>query len=88
MQEPETRRLLEFRRVIMSKGFPSWLSSTCQAGDPGSIPGPGRSTEEGNGKPTPVVSPGKSRGQRNLPGGLEFMGLQRVGHDLVTKQKQ
>ena len=49
MQEPETRRPLEFRRVIMSKGFPWWLStkeSTCQAGDPGSIPGSRRSPKK------------------------------------------
>ena len=35
-------------------GLPRWLSgkeSTCQAGDPGSVPGLGRSPEEGNGNP-------------------------------------
>ena len=37
-----------------TKGFPMWLSgkeSTCQAGDTGLIPGPGRSSGEGNGNP-------------------------------------
>ena len=35
-------------------GFPTWLSgkeSACQAGDAGSIPGSGKSPEEGNGNP-------------------------------------
>ena len=35
-------------------GLPRWLSgneSTCQAGDTGSIPESGRSSEEGNGNP-------------------------------------
>ena len=38
------------------------------AGDPGSIPGLGRSCGEGNGKPIPVFLPGKSHGQRKLVG--------------------
>ena len=38
------------------------------AGDTGSIPGSGRSPGEGNGKPTPVVLPGESYGQRSLAG--------------------
>ena len=38
------------------------------AGDTGSIPGSGRSPGEGNGKPTPVVLPGESYGQRSLEG--------------------
>ena len=35
-------------------GLPRWLSSresTCNAGDPGSVPGWGRSSGEGNGNP-------------------------------------
>ena len=38
------------------------------AGEPGSIPGLERSPGEGNGKPTPVFSPGESHGQRSLAG--------------------
>ena len=37
------------------RGFPCWSDgkkSTCSAGDPGSIPGLGRSPEERNGNPT------------------------------------
>ena len=39
---------------ISSMGCPLWLSgkeSTCNAGDPGLIPGLGRSPREGNGNP-------------------------------------
>ena len=41
--------------------------SACSAGDPGSIPGSGRSSGEGNGN-TPAFSPGESHGQRSLVG--------------------
>ena len=47
-------------------GFPSGSdgkASACSAGDPGSIPGLGRSPGEGNGNPlTPVLLPGKFHG--------------------------
>ena len=51
--------------------LPWWLSGkepTCNAGDPGSIPGWGRFPGGGNGNPTGVLLPGKSHGQRNLVG--------------------
>ena len=67
-------------------GFPSSLvskESACTAGDPGLIPGLGRSPEEENGNP--VLLPGKSYGQRTLAGYIQSMGLQRVRHDSVTK---
>jgi len=35
-------------------------------------------------QPTPVFFPGESPWTEE-PGGLQFMGLQRVGHDWVTK---
>ena len=38
------------------------------AGDPGLIPGSGRSTGEEKWQPTPVFLPGKSHGQRSLVG--------------------
>ena len=41
-------------------------ASACNAGDPGSIPGLGRSPGEGNGNP--VFLPGESHGQRRLAG--------------------
>ena len=42
-------------------------ASAYDAGDPGSIPGLGRSSGEGNDK-TPVLLPGKSHGQRSVLG--------------------
>ena len=48
-------------------GFPDGSSGkefTCNAGDVKSIPGVGRSPGGGHGKPTPVLLPGKSHGQR------------------------
>ena len=41
--------------------------SICNAGDPGSIPGLGRSPGEGNGCPL-ILLPGDSHGQRSLAG--------------------
>ena len=46
------------------------------------IPGLGRSPREGNGNPSGVL-PGKSWGQLSYSHGLE-----RVEHELVTKQQQ
>ena len=43
-------------------------ASVYNAGDPGSVPGSGRSPGEGNGQSTPVLLPGKSHGQRSLVG--------------------
>ena len=50
-------------------GFPGCSDakeSTCNAGDPGSIPGSGRSPGEGNSNPTPLFLPGEIYGQRSL----------------------
>ena len=43
-------------------------ASVYNAGDPGSIPGLGRSPGEGNWQSTPGLLPGKSHGQRSLVG--------------------
>ena len=52
--------------------------STCNAGDPGLIPGSGRSPGGGHSTHSSILA------WRNPwteePGGLQFMGLQRVGH--------
>ena len=48
--------------------------------DTGSIPGMGRSPEEKNGNPSNVLSWKIPRTEE--PGGLQFMGLQRVGTGL------
>ena len=67
-------------------GLPWWLSvkeSACNAGDPGSIPGSGRSPGEGNGNPLQdscLESPWTEE-----PGGLQSReNLKSVGHDLAT----
>ena len=52
-------------------GFPGGLDSKASArnaGDPGSIPGSGKSPWRRKWQPTPVFLPGKSHGQRNLVG--------------------
>ena len=56
--------------------------SACSAGDPGLIPGLGRSPGEGNEKPTAVVLPGESHGQRSLAGYCPWHC--KSWHDLVT----
>ena len=43
-------------------------ASVYKAGDPGLIPGSGRSSGEGNGNPTALFLPGKSHGLRSLAG--------------------
>ena len=48
-------------------------ASACHAGDPGLIPGSGRSPGEGNGDLLPWTEE---------PGGLQSRGLQRVGHGM------
>ena len=51
----------------------------------GSIPGLGRSPEGGNGNPPQYLS--WEIPWTEEPGGLQSMGLQRAGHDWVTKQQ-
>ena len=58
------------RSLAGFRGFPGGSDgkeSACNAGDPGSIPGVGRSSREGN-LPTPVFLPGKFHGQKSLEG--------------------
>ena len=54
-------------------------ASACNAGDLGSIPGSGRSPEEGKATHSGILAwriPWMEE-----PGALQSMGLQRVGHD-------
>ena len=56
--------------VCLFRGFPGGSDgneAVCNAGDPGSIRGPGRSLEKGI-QPTPVFLPGEFHGQRSLAG--------------------
>ena len=54
-------------------------ASTRNAGDPGSIPGLERPPGEGNGNPLQYFA--WEIPWTEEPGRLQFMGLQRVGHD-------
>ena len=56
--------------------------SACNAGDPGSIPGLGRSPGEGNGNPLHILA--WRIPWTEVPGGLQSMGSQRVGHVWAT----
>ena len=65
------------------RGFPGGSDSKesgCNAGDLGSIPRLGRSPGEGNGSRTLQYSCVENAMNRGA-GGLQFMGLQRVGHN-------
>ena len=53
--------------------------SACDVGDLGSVPGLRRSAGGGH-ESTPVFLPGESP-WTEVPGGLQSMGSQRVGHD-------
>ena len=76
----------------MIMGFPGGSDgkeSTCNAGDPGSIPGLGRSPGEENGKPLQYSCLESSMERIPFlprefppeePGGPQSMGLQRVRH--------
>ena len=55
-------------------------ASTYNAGDPGSIPGSGRSPGEGNGNPLQWFL-GWKIPRVEEPGRLQTMGLQRIRHD-------
>ena len=64
----------------MGKNPPANAEDT---GEADLIPGSGRSTREGNGNPLQCSCLGIPRAEE--PDGLQSVGLQRVGLDLVTK---
>ena len=82
MTSPEARRHLFLLQCASTRamfilpgeghGASDGKESACNAGDPGLIPGSGRSPREGNSNPkwypTPVLLPGKSHGWRSLVG--------------------
>ena len=73
----------------MLPGFPGGSlvkNPPVNAGDSGSIPGSGRSPGEGNSNPCSTLA-WEIPWTKEL-GGLQSMGSQRVGHDLITKQQQ
>ena len=68
--------------LLATMGFPSGSegkASACNAGDPGSIPGSGRSPGERIGNPLQYSC--LENPVDREPGRLQSMGLQRVGHD-------
>ena len=72
---------LQIRWVLGFPGGSDGKESACNAANPTSIPGLGRS-EEGNGYPPNILAwriPWTEE-----PGGLQFVGLQRVRHDWAT----
>ena len=67
-------------------GFPGGSvvkESVCSAGDPGSVPGSGRSPGEGNGNPLQYSCLGNFMDRGALWATVH--GVARVGHDLATK---
>ena len=73
---------INLNKLVDSSDFPGGSDGKASAynmGDPGSIPGLGRSPGEGNGNPLPTFLPGKSHGQRSLIGPSPWG--PRAGHD-------
>ena len=63
----------------------SLKESTYKAGDPGLILGTGRSPGNGNGYPSSI--PDWTVPWTEGPGGQQSMGLQKVGHGLMSKHQ-
>ena len=81
-------KLMSYKVLLTySKGFPGGLvvkDPLVNAGDTGSIPGLERFPWGGDGYPLQYSCWEIPRTEK--PDGLQSMGLQRVGHNLVTKQ--
>ena len=74
--------------VFSVRDFPGGSNGKASAynvGDPGSISGLGRSFGEGNGNPLQYSCLENTMDRQ--PGMLQSMGLQRIGHNLATKQQ-
>ena len=71
-----------FYTMICFPGGSDGKASARTAGDPGLIPGSGRSPGEGNGTRSSTLAWKIPRTEE--PGGLQSMGSQRVGQDWVT----
>ena len=80
---------IEVAQFVICMGFPDGSvvqKSSANVGDASSIPGSERSPREGNGNPLQYSCLGKpmDRGAWQTT----VHGVERVGHDLVTKQQQ
>ena len=74
--------LINYRRFLMAKGLPSWLSSkesTHSSGDAGSIPGSGRSAGGEHGNPL------QYSGQKNL---MDTGAWQAMVHGVTKSRMQ
>ena len=67
----------------MFPGGSDGKASACNAGDPGSIPGLGRSSREGNGNPLQYSCLENSMDRGAWQAAVH--GVTRVGHDLASK---
>ena len=82
---------MEPQDLVCLSGSSDSKESTCNAGDPDSIPGSGRSLGEGNGYPLQYSLEKEMAKHSSIltwgipwteePGGLQSMGSQRVRHD-------
>ena len=74
---------------LVNKGFPGGSDSeeyACNAGDPGSILGLGRSLGKGNGNPSsPVFLPGEFHGQRSLESQRIYSPWSHKGSDMTER---
>ena len=77
---------MQLNRILGFPGGSDSKESTCNAGDLGSIPGSRRSAGEGNGNPLQYSCLGNPMDRGAWRATVH--GLQRVRHDLVTKQQQ
>ena len=77
---PWKRDRLHTPEVLGFPGGPDSEESTCNVGDPCSIPGSGRSPGGGHGNPLQYFLLGESPWTEES-GRLQSMGLKRVGHD-------
>ena len=76
--------LVQLFITIIYQGFPGssdGKESAFNTGDSGSVPGSGRSPGEGHGNPLQYYCQENPIPWTEEPGGLQSMGLQRVGHD-------
>ena len=82
MKRSSTEMCAELREFDNAHGSTQALAwgkePTCSAEDPGSIPGSGRSPGEGNGNHSIILA--WRTPWTEEPGGLQSMGLQRIGH--------
>ena len=69
----------DYRRLRSFPGGSDGKESACNVGDPGSIPGLGRSPGGGNGNPLSILA--WKIPWTDEPGGLQSMGSQRVRHN-------